>query len=145
MCSMNGLISVRFTPGFNVFRQRIGYSVFHYVGGSVGVTEGMESGPEPSGPRSRKSDRVALSAEVQLRRRGRHHYVVNVHDISPEGCRLEFVERPRLDETVWVKFKGLDAIESNVCWMRDSEAGIEFARPIHPAVFDVLLKRLDRS
>jgi hypothetical protein len=67
---------------------------------------------------------------------------VNVHDISPEGCKLEFVERPRLDETVWVKFEGLDAVESNVCWVRGSDVGIEFVRPIYPSVFDGLVRRL---
>ena len=45
---------------------------------------------------------MPLKAEVQLRRSGQSNYLVNVHDISPEGCRLEFVERPRLDETVWL-------------------------------------------
>ena len=99
------------------------------------------SGPE--GPRERKSARVSLQAEVQLRRSGHHHYVVSVHDISPEGCRLEFVERPRLDETVWVKFEGLDAIESSVCWLRGSDVGIEFVRPIYPAVFDILVRKLN--
>jgi hypothetical protein len=67
---------------------------------------------------------------------------VSVHDISPEGCKLEFVERPRLDETVWVKFEGLDAVESNVCWVRGSDVGIEFVRPIYPSVFDGLVRRL---
>jgi hypothetical protein len=67
---------------------------------------------------------------------------VNVHDISPEGCKLEFAERPRLDETVWVKFEGLDAVESNVCWVRGSDVGIEFVRPIYPSVFDGLVRRL---
>ena len=102
-------------------------------------------GPGPEGPRERKSARVSLKAEVQLRRSGHHHYVVNVHDISPEGCKLEFVERPRLDETVWVKFDGLDAIESTVCWLEGSDAGIEFVRPIYPAIFDVLIQKLHRD
>ena len=100
-------------------------------------------GSSPEGPRERKSARVSLKAEVQLRRSGHHHYVVNVHDISPEGCKLEFVERPRLDETVWVKFDGLDAIESSVCWLQGSDVGIEFVRPIHPAVFQVLVRNLN--
>ena len=99
-------------------------------------------GSGPEGPRERRSARVNLQAEVQLRRSGHHHYLVNVHDISPEGCKLEFIERPRLDETVWVKFEGLDAVESNVCWVRGSDVGIEFVRPIYPAVFDVLVRRL---
>jgi hypothetical protein len=85
---------------------------------------------------------VPLQAEVQLRRRGRAHYRVAAHDISPEGCRLEFVERPRLDEVVWVKFDGLEAVESSVCWIKAHDVGIEFARPIYPAVFEILLKRL---
>jgi hypothetical protein len=84
---------------------------------------------------------VSLRAEVQLRRSGQSNYLVSVHDISPEGCKLEFVERPRLDETVWVKFDRLDAIEATVCWLNGPDVGIEFARPIHPAVFDVLVKR----
>lgn len=94
------------------------------------------------GPRHRKSARVALQAEVQLRRTGQHHYRVNVFDISPEGCKLEFVERPRLDETVWVKFDGYDAIESSVCWIEGHSAGIEFVRPIYPAIFENIVARL---
>ncbi|HEX7930873.1 MAG TPA: PilZ domain-containing protein [Sphingomicrobium sp.] len=101
-----------------------------------------EIGSGPECPRERRSARVSLQAEVQLRRSGAHHYLVNVHDISPEGCKLEFVERPRLDETVWVKFEGLDAVESNVCWVRGSDVGIEFVRPIYPSVFDGLVRRL---
>ena len=105
------------------------------------MTKDVEDGG-PEGPQERRSTRISLQAEVQLRRSGHHRFLVSVHDISPEGCKLEFVERPRLDETVWVKFDGLDAIESNVCWIRGSDVGIEFARPIYPAVFDTLVRRL---
>jgi hypothetical protein len=97
-----------------------------------------------NGPRPRKSPRVALQAEVQLRRSGQHHYVVNVFDISPEGCKLEFVERPRLDETVWVKFDGYDAIQSTVCWVEGHTVGVEFARPIYPSIFEIMIARLRR-
>lgn len=106
------------------------------------MDENAENGPRPESPKQRRSDRVSLQAEVKLRRSGHNHFLVNVHDISPEGCKLEFVERPRLEETVWVKFEGLDAIESNICWVKGSDAGIAFTRPIHPAVFDVLVRRL---
>ena len=68
--------------------------------------------------------------------------MVNVYDISQQGCRIEFVERPRLDEKVWVKFEGLDAIESTICWLKGAEAGVEFVRPIYLAVFDSLVRRL---
>ena len=71
--------------------------------------------------------------------------MASVHDVSREGCRLEFIERPRLDETVWVKFDGLDAIESSVCWVRGADVGVEFKRPIYTAVFDILLNRLNKG
>ena len=90
----------------------------------------------------RKSARLAIGAEVRLRRSGQHNYVVQVFDLSREGCKLEFVERPKLDETVWVKFDGLEALEATVCWTEHFSAGIEFARPIHAAVFDSLVSRL---
>jgi len=96
-------------------------------------------------PRARKSARVPLAAEVQLRRSGHHHYVVNVYDLSPEGCKLEFVERPGLDETVWVKFDGLDAVQSTVCWIEGHSVGVEFEWPMYPSVFELLLARLKQS
>ena len=102
----------------------------------------MKKEDASTGPRHRKSARVALEAEVQLRRTGQHHYRVNVFDVSPEGCKLEFVERPRLDETVWVKFDGYDAIQSSVCWVEGHSAGIEFTRPIYPSIFETIVARL---
>ena len=104
----------------------------------------MKKDDASTGQRHRKSARVPLRAEVQLRRTGHHHYLVNVFDISPEGCKLEFVERPRLDETVWVKFDGYDAIQSSVCWVEGHSAGIEFVRPIYPSIFEHMIARLQR-
>ena len=106
------------------------------------MSRDISDGDGSDGQRERKSARTSLEAEVQLRRSGHLHYIVNVYDISPTGCRIEFVERPRLDETVWVKFKDLDAIESSVCWLEGSDAGVEFARPIYEPVFDALVSRL---
>jgi len=67
---------------------------------------------------------------------------VKIVDISPQGCKAEFVERPNLDELVWVKFDGLQSLEAVVCWTRGFEVGLEFERPIHPAVFEMLVERL---
>jgi hypothetical protein len=92
--------------------------------------------------RPRKAARIAIDAEVAMRRTGQPHYRVSVYDISPHGCKLEFVERPRLDERIWVKFEGLEALQALVCWFEGFTAGVEFERAIHPAVFDLLLSRL---
>ncbi len=87
-------------------------------------------------------DRIALDADVALRRSGHHTYRVRVYDVSMHGCKLEFVERPQVEEHLWVKFDGLDAIESAVCWTNGFIVGVEFVCPIHAAVFDALVERL---
>ena len=100
----------------------------------------MDSGipPERQSLRSREP-RAVLDAEVALRRSGQQGYRVRIHDASPHGCRIELVERPRIDERVWVKFEGLDAVEGLICWVDGFVAGVEFVKPIHPAVFDRLV------
>ncbi len=90
----------------------------------------------------RRSDRIALDADVSLRRSGQNTYRVRVYDVSPHGCKLEFVERPNPDEHVWVKFEGLDSIECEVCRVEGFVVGVEFVQPMHPAVFDALVARL---
>ena len=90
----------------------------------------------------RRSDRVAVNAEVTLRRSGQNTYKVRVYDASPHGCKLEFVERPELEERVWVKFEELDSIEAAVCRIEGFIVAIEFVRPMYPAVFDALVARL---
>jgi hypothetical protein len=103
----------------------------------------LDSGFQKPGVQApRKSARVQIGAMVKLRRRGHHNFTVQVFDLSREGCKLEFLERPQLDESVWVKFEGLEILEATVCWIEDRFVGVEFRRPIHGAVFDHLLSRL---
>ena len=89
----------------------------------------------------RKSERVEIRAMARLRRRGHHNFTVKAYDLSPEGCKLEFMERPELEETVWVKFEGLELLQAKVCWIKDLTVGVEFERPLHGAVFDTLAAR----
>jgi len=85
---------------------------------------------------------VPLSAEVALRRSCQLNFRTSVFDLSQHGCRIQFVERPGLEERVWVKFDGLEALEAQVCWVDGLKAGLAFAMPIHAAVFAQLLARL---
>jgi len=78
----------------------------------------------------------------KVRRRGMTSFRVTVSDISPEGCKVELVERPSVDEHVLLKFDGIEAIDSEVCWVEGFTAGLKFERPIHPAVFDLMVARL---
>jgi hypothetical protein len=90
----------------------------------------------------RRSERLDLTAEVTLRRPGKQNYRVRAYDVSPEGCKVELIDRPEVAEQLWIKFDGLEALQARVCWIESSRAGLEFDRPIHAAVFDLLLARL---
>lgn len=89
--------------------------------------------------------RAALKAKILLRRSGRKNYVVQTTDVSPSGCRVEFVDRPSEGERHWIKFDGLDALEGEVRWVKGFSAGLQFVRPIYPAVFDLLLTKFAKS
>lgn len=90
----------------------------------------------------RVSERKPVAAEIIVRRMGQANYRVSVRDLSPSGCKIKLVDRPRVGEPMMVKFDGLETIEAEVCWVEDYDAGLRFAREIHPAVFGLLLARL---
>ena len=98
--------------------------------------------PDSTKHSPRQSDRVAVAADISLRRIGRSTFRVNVSDLSPEGCKVLLVERPAKDERVLVKFDGLEVLEAGVCWVEGFTAGLSFEKPMHPAVFDLLIERL---
>lgn len=109
---------------------------------------GLVFEPEPATARPhwpRRSQRVALDAEISLRRLGHSNYRVRVSDLSPEGCRVELVQLPSIDERLLVKFEGLELLEAEVCWIDGHIAGLRFEKPFHPAVFDLLIARLVRG
>ena len=93
-------------------------------------------------PDGRQRQRHYVDGQVTLRRAGKLAFRVHIYDISPDGCRAEFVDRPELAEQLWVKFEGIEALEANVRWIAGARAGLKFARPIYPAVFDMLIARL---
>jgi hypothetical protein len=99
--------------------------------------------PGAHAPCARRFQRVGLTAEVRLRRLGKANFQVAVADASPDGCKVELVERPAVGEHVLVKFDGLEALEAEVCWVEEFTAGLRFEKPMHPAVFDLLVERLN--
>jgi len=96
-------------------------------------------------PYERRSERVALNASVSLRRSGQLKYKVRIFDASLHGCRVEFAERPNLDEQLWVKFDGLQPLEAEVCRVEGFSVGVNFVQPVHPAVFARIVSGLGSS
>ena len=92
---------------------------------------------DPQEPRGKA--RQSFEAEVGIRRSGHHSFRVRVFDGSPEGCKIEFVERPAIGERVWIKFDGLEAAEGTVRWVEGHIGGVRFTHPLHEAVFRRLI------
>lgn len=86
---------------------------------------------------------MAVNAQVVVRRLRDHKFQVRVYDVSCHGCRIDFLTPPRLDDRAWVKFDGLEGLEATVCWIDGFTAGVQFAKPMHPAVFERVLGQLE--
>ena len=67
---------------------------------------------------------------------------MEILDLSPEGCRVEVPVRVSTDDTIWISFPELETLQGKVCWVKEWTAGVEFQNPLHPAVFDMLQKRI---
>lgn len=114
-----------------------------YANGKAGLA--FEPEPDEVGAqarRKRQSERMPLQAEVTMRRLGKPTFRVRVFDASLHGCRIEFMERPEIDELIRIRFDGLQMLDARVCWIEGNCAGVELERAIHPAVFDLLLARM---
>jgi hypothetical protein len=110
--------------------------------GKAGLAFDADAVEEMPVRQPRRHERVSIEGEVSMRRSGKLNFHVHIFDLSPEGCKAEFVERPLIDEKLWIKFEGLEAMEGDVRWITGSRAGVQFTRPFHSAVFDMLIARL---
>ena len=92
----------------------------------------------------RQSQRVATCSEVMVRRIGGFNFSVAMKDISTSGCRVEMLEPSEVGDRVIARLPKLEPLGSSVKWAQGTITGVEFLRKVHPAVFDLLLKRLAR-
>ena len=111
-------------------------------GAKAGLSFAVETVERDHANQPRRHERVSVAGEITMRRAGKLNFRVHIFDLSPDGCKAEFVERPDLGEQLWVKFDGIEALEANARWIASSKMGLKFTRSLHPAVFDLLAVRL---
>jgi hypothetical protein len=90
----------------------------------------------------RRWPRLPVLAKVEFRRVRAMHYSIPVHDLTPQGCRIGSPERLLDGETVWVQLPSLESLTATVRWAGIGVSGVEFERPMHAAVFDMMANRL---
>ena len=132
---------LKFELAVTGFRGAVGARVIWHKDGHAGI-EFSFSESEQKAKTPRSDERLVLDAKVLLRRTGRQAYWTRLLDLTPNGCKVEFIERPSAGELLWVKFADLDATEATVRWVDGFQGGLQFVRPFHPAIFDVLIAKL---
>lgn len=90
----------------------------------------------------RRTERVALDAAIDFRRAKEHRFEVRMHDLTAHGCKVTLPEQVGRKQMVWISMPGLETLQSEVRWASDWVAGIQFDRPMHPAVFDHMAAKL---
>jgi hypothetical protein len=96
----------------------------------------------PQSPGRRRAARTVADAAILLRRLGRGALEVRLLDISTGGCQLQRPAGLSLAEHVVTRLPGLEPLGATVAWANSRHAGLHFDRPLHPAVFELLLTRL---
>ena len=93
----------------------------------------------------RRAERLPLRADVDFRRTGEHRWRVNILDFSPQGCRVEVPVQVVPDDTIWISLPGIESIQGTVCWVKEWEVGVEFAKPLYPSVFEMVRQRMQTA
>ena len=93
----------------------------------------------------RRTERVPLRADIDIRRPGDHRYRVNILDFSPEGCKVEVPITVDLGDSVFISLPGLQPIEGKVRWKEGWAVGVEFVRALYPSVFDMMREKMAQS
>lgn len=90
----------------------------------------------------RRCSRASIEANVGFRRPREMHYSITMHDLTPQGCRVACPERLDKGDLVWVQLPSLESLPAWVRWTQKAQSGVEFDRPMHRAVFEMMAERL---
>lgn len=95
---------------------------------------------EESGADHRTRRRAPFRIAAVLRDRMSNKFHVELVDLSSSGFQAE--AHPSLDPgaIVWLAIPGMEGLEATVMWRRRAVVGCRFNQPLHPAVFDHLVK-----
>ena len=68
--------------------------------------------------------------------------VVGILDLSAEGCRIALRGHGlSVSDPVAIKPEGLEALDANVVWVEEDQAGLHFERPLYGPVLDHFLRQ----
>jgi PilZ domain len=115
----------------------------HYAAELSTAAPAAPEAPEPSG-KSRIAERVEVSFGAALRQRGASGVSVQIADLSTNGFRVATHLELHPGTDVWLRLPGLEPCHARAVWCRGHYVGCEFVRPLHPAVLDMIVRKVAR-
>jgi hypothetical protein len=103
------------------------------------LTTDLRPSPELT---SRKSERVSLAMGAGLRQRGGTGVAIQIMDLSVDGFRASTHLNLAKGTDVWLRLPGLEPYQARVMWAKGNFIGCAFERPLHPAVLDMIVKKV---
>ena len=109
---------------------------------AAALRDGEQQKEQPREGERRQCGRFATGSQVHVRRIPGVSFEVALDNVSSGGCRIELIEECEIGEDVITRLPDLEPLGARVRWTMGPTAGLQFVRPIHPAVFGSLLERL---
>ena len=92
------------------------------------------------GAEKRNALRRYVRIGAGLRQRGNHRVMVNILDLSTSGFRIESYLDLKVGSEIWLTLPGLASSRACVAWVDNIYTGCRFLDPLHPAVFDMIVR-----
>ena len=83
--------------------------------------------------------RVAYDLPVRYRQ-GSRRVSLMLHNLTPAGARVEGLEGFHVGDMAMVQLPTLSPKAARVVWTRGTAAGLEFERPLHPSIYETLVR-----
>jgi len=100
--------------------------------GAEGLIGKGDKGRQPGGP--------GVLIGVKLRRAGETWFSSRIADLSIGGFRLQSFVKLEQGTELWIMLPGFEGRRATVLWAQNHEAGCVFERPLHPAIFDHIMR-----
>lgn len=89
---------------------------------------------------NRIANRRNVRIPAELRMSGHGKVSISVSDLSNSGFRMFCLTQIKDEALLFLTLPGLAPLEAKVAWKSKDEYGCSFIQPLHPAVFDHIVK-----
>lgn len=89
--------------------------------------------------------RIACRSPAAFRKSQRKPVGARIANLSTHGCSIEGIEPIPVGERCWIALPTLESWEATVAWSDGPLLGLDFSRPLHRAVTELVIRRANGS